>query len=274
MKTKISYTKEWNPTDLKLGKLEATHDPRDLMMAKYFDFAGAPLPKAPQVFGHFNDVKVPWGMLANDRFGCCVPAAFAHLLMQWRSMWKRDLIKITDAEVLIAYHEITEIMNPGNGFDPSKPETDTGCNMRIAMNWFRTVGFPDADGNRHKLFAFGGIDGSDNEMLMTCANLFDGVDIGFRVTQDCMNRFHNGQPWDVPFFGSPVVGGHSIPIIGRKNYQDAVSWGALHGGTKRFFNKYIDEAWVLISEEMIDSGKTPEGFDLNALQKDLDSVSN
>jgi hypothetical protein len=259
-------------TSLKLGKMPATKDSRDLRMLKYF--TGAPIPQAPASYGHYQSVQ-DWGMLANDKYGCCVPAGLAHLLKMWREMWKRADISISDEQVLQAYHEITELMNPGNGFNPETGENDTGCNMRIALNWFKNVGYPDADGNRHKIVGYGIIDPKDVQRLNDCANIFDGVAIGFEVTQDAMNQFQQHFPWDVQhhIFGQDVIiGGHCVPLVGRMGNVKAVTWGTIQDAKARFLAKYNDEAYVIVTEELLNDGKSLEGFDMDTFIKDLSLV--
>lgn len=262
-----------NP-NLKCGKLPATKDVRDLRMLKYF--TGAPIPQAPTSYGHYGAVNAfKWEMYANDRYGCCVIAAFAHMLKMWRAMWQRPDINITDDEILAAYTEVTELMNPGSGFNPLTGANDSGCNMRIALNWFKKVGFPDADGNRHKIVGYGIIDPTDPQRLNDCCNLFDGVDIGFKMTQDAMNQFSNGFPWDIEhhLFGeSLIIGGHSVPIVGRNGNNKVITWERVQDVRARFLAKYNDEAYCLVTEEQLNDGKSPEGFDMDTFLKDLSIV--
>jgi hypothetical protein len=42
--------------------------------------------------------------------------------------------------------------------------------------------------------------------------------------------------------------------------------------TVQFYAKYCDEAWAILSPEMLDAGKSPEGFDLIQLQSDLNAL--
>ena len=42
--------------------------------------------------------------------------------------------------------------------------------------------------------------------------------------------------------------------------------------TDQFYATYCDEAWVILSTEMLAAGKSPEGFDLKQLQADLKAL--
>lgn len=262
-----------NNKPLMLGKLPAKKDSRDLDMLKYF--TGAPIPQAPKSFGHYLQFAGDWLMLGNNKFGCCVPAAIAHLIMMWAAMWKKPIPNITEESNLACYSEITALM--GAKFDPTTGENDTGCDMHIALNWLKNTGYMDADGNRHPIAGYGSINPNDINNLINCVNLFDGVDIGFQVTQRAMNQFQMGRPWDTHFVmaNQQIIGGHSIPIVGLKDNGNlpVITWEKEQDGTQPFFQKYNDEAYCIVTNEQLNEGKTPEGFQMDQFLADLAQVS-
>ena len=74
---------------------------------------------------------------------------------------------------------------------------------------------------------------------------------------------------DVPLYGSAVIVGYADGIF----YLD--TWDKIIGMTLAFFKKYVDEAYVILSPEFINSqGVSPEGFDLPTLQADLAALPN
>ena len=89
-----------------------------------------------------------------------------------------------------------------------------------------------------------------------------------------MTEFNNGNPWSnttTPI--SQISSGHYVPIIGYDaNYLYVVTWGQIQKMTWAFYDKYGDEAWVMLSQEMLNSGKSPEGVDLATLQVDLNKL--
>jgi hypothetical protein len=42
--------------------------------------------------------------------------------------------------------------------------------------------------------------------------------------------------------------------------------------TPQFYKTYCDEAWAILSPEMLKAGKSLEGFDLASLQADLKAL--
>ena len=85
-----------------------------------------------------------------------------------------------------------------------------------------------------------------------------------------MTQFNAGKPWSV-VAGSQIEGGHYVPVVGRRSgYVEVVTWGKTQRCTASFLKAYCDEAWAIVSPEILNAtGKTPEGFDLAALKADL-----
>jgi hypothetical protein len=51
-----------------------------------------------------------------------------------------------------------------------------------------------------------------------------------------------------------------------------VTWGRIQQMTTQFYKKYCDEAWAILSPEMLRAGKSLEGFDLKQLQDHLKAL--
>lgn len=248
---------------LKLGLKPFKRDKRDLLYAKYR--TGTPVPKHPQNFG--NEYLIPedgWGMLGNDKYGNCVWAGAAHETMVWNAAAGRPIPEFNEECVLSDYGAVT-------GFDPSKPETDQGTDMREAMKYRQSTGIVDANGNRHKIGAYVWIHPGNFDHFLECSWLFGACPIGIQVPQSAMDQFNEGHPWDV-VRDSPIEGGHYIPGIGDRAYPEIVTWAKVQFMTRAFYLKYCNAACAVISEEMLASGKSPQGFDLAALQEDLNNI--
>lgn len=245
---------------MKLGKQPATHDDRDLTLAAY---TKKKLPVPPATFGHYPAVTA-WGMLGNDTHGDCVWAGAAHETMVWNAAHGVSAT-FDDAHVLADYSAVT-------GFDPSDPNTDQGTNVRTALNYRRQVGIQDSTGGRHKIGAYLALAPGDMIELLRSAYLFGAVGIGIEFPQSAHDQFNAGQPWTV-VSGSPVEGGHYVPVVGADlHYVYVVTWGRVQRVTKGFLRKYCDEAFALLSVEYLSHGLSPEGFDLAQLQADLKSL--
>jgi hypothetical protein len=253
---------------LKLGKAPATHDPRDLLMARYTKDVDLPLLPTTNL-GHPERVTVPWGMLGNDRYGDCVFAGGEHEHMLWSSMSGRTTPIFTDGTALADYGAVT-------GFTPSDPNSDQGTNMRDALNFRRNTGLVDAAQNRHKIGAFVAISPGDVTLLKEAIYLFGVAAVGIEFPQSAMAQFNTGKPWTV-VNGSPIEGGHYVPIVQYLAAEDmfvCVTWGAAQKVAPTFLKKYMDEGYAMLTTDLLSqsTGKTIEGFDLASLNEDLSDL--
>lgn len=255
---------------MKFGKKPARINSVQLKLADYFDHK-AVLPKIPDNFGHDNAVAT-WGMLANDRFGCCVWADAAHQTILLNEEVGRTVI-FSDGSVLSDYSAAT-------GFDESQTDpvtgenpTDQGTDMQVAASYRRRIGVLDATGVRHKVGAYVALKPGDPDQLAAAAYVFGGaVSIGIRVPDYAETQFAAGQPWDVrPGVLPNIKGGHCIPVVGRRNGTfDVVTWGRIQQMTVAFYRQFCDEGIVYLSTEFLNAaGKSPEGFNLDQLLTDL-----
>ena len=250
---------------LKLGKLPATDDPRDLLFARYVE--EPKLPPVPEQFGH--ETLFPprgWGMLGNDDWGDCAWAGSAHETMLLTREGGRPAT-FTSAGVLSDY-------SAGTGFDPSAgpPEqnpTDRGSDLREVLDYRRQTGIVDAHGKRHKIGAFVKLETKNLTHVYQAMYLFQVVGIGFKFPSTAMDQFNRGEPWDVVPGATTNHEGHYVCGVAKRDNIEVVSWGALQDMTEAFFETYCDEAWAYISTENLQKKKSPEGFRLDELQRDL-----
>lgn len=252
--------------NVKLGKNKATFSRSDL---KFVDFTSAgALPKHPARFGHEGTVDSRgWDVLGNDAHGDCVFAGAGHEHMLWEREGGAINPPVFSAEnVLKDYGTVT-------GFNPVTGTGDNGTIVREAMSFRRRTGVADASGQRHKIGAYLALDPGNWDHLLEAVYLFGAVGIGIEFPGSAMDQFNRGAPWDV-VRGSSIEGGHYIPIVAKRGQLVCVTWGQTQEMTRRFYTKYCDEAWGLVSTEMLSAiGKTPEGLDLPALQAALPKIA-
>jgi hypothetical protein len=255
-------------TTHRLGKAPATYDRRDLQFAHYR--AGA-LPPHPKTFGHEKLIGArAWQMLGNgpddsvrpgfQGAGDCVFAGAAHETMMWNLEAGVD-VKFTGANVIADYSAVT-------GYVVGDDSTDQGTDVRQALKYRQKTGIVDAAGKRHKIGAYLALEPGNPEQLYEALYLFGAVGIGIEFPESAMDQFSRGKPWSV-VSRAPTDGGHYIPLVAKRTNLDCVTWGQLQALTLSFYDKYCDEAFAILSPEMLKGGKSLEGFDLAQLQADL-----
>ncbi|MGH3002672.1 MAG: hypothetical protein ACRDM1_08450 [Gaiellaceae bacterium] len=238
----------------KLGKLPVRTDVRTLHLARYVDRAELPPPPATlDLTGRVRD----WPMYGNDRVGDCTTAAAGHMIEAWTAEGRGRVVEISEASVLRAFDEV-KVPDPVTG-------EDGAVELDVLKLW-RKQGI-----GRHKIGAYAAVSTHDHELTRTGAWLFGGVYIGLAMPVTAQRQ----EVWD--WTGSLVGdakpgswGGHAVDVVG---FDDSgltvVTWGALKRMTWRFWDRYCDEAYCILSSDFLAKGEAPNGFDLATLKADL-----
>ncbi len=251
---------------LKLGKKLFAPKKTDLLFARYAD--KSLLPFVPRTFGHYGLIATnAWGMLGNDEYGDCVFAGADHETMLWTAAGGNPAT-FTPANALSDYSAVT-------GFDPNNPSTDHGADPRSSYSYRQKTGLIDASGKRHRIGAYLLLNQDDINEVHLSTYLFEATGIGLRAPSTMIDQFNAGQPWDIVPGATDTGEGHYVSYLGFDGaYMWVVTWGKLQAMTPRFFLAYCDEAWAILSEEMLRGGVSLDGFSLAQLQKDLASLNN
>jgi hypothetical protein len=239
-----------------LGKKPARHAAK----FKFSDiFDASKLPTPPAVFGHYQAVK-EWFGLGNNDFGNCVWAGAAHETMLWSVAGGRPRAHFTIYDVNSAYTAVT-------GFDPHRPATDQGTDMKDAADYRVKTGVVDTSGVRHKIDSYAALQPANYDEAVLAAWLTGALGIGLQLPAEALQQFDEKQTWSVP--AQPhIAGGHYVPGVGRNAAGNMVfvSWGALGDMNQAFYERFNDETFCYLSLELLDAkGLSPEGFNRDAL---------
>ena len=239
-----------------LGKSEARHDPRTLVLASYISSA---LPPAPAAFGYSHYVST-WPMYGNDQIGDCTIAGAGHLIQCWTAAGKHAEITIAQSDVIAAYEAI-------GGYNPADPTTDEGAVELDVLRYWRTHGI-----GGHKIGAYMSVSPQSTALVKDAIYLFGGIYIGLELPVSAQTQ----TVWDVPPGGARGPGkpgswgGHCVIIT---DYDarglTCVTWGATKRITWAFLRAYCSEAYAILSRDFLLAGMAPNGFELAELQRDL-----
>jgi len=239
------------------GKQTPRIDKRTLKLAKYVSIHL----EYPEKVDYSSGIQ-EWGMMLNDKIGCCTIAGPAHLIMSWTC----GKVIIPDEEILKTYQWFTY-------YDPISGRNDTGCNMLDVHNYWNNIGIA---GRKSGAYASVGMNEAD---IKTALYLFNGLNIGVALPDSAETQFMQGKPWKIVKHAQ-LSGGHCIalvPIYDTKYYY-GVTWGKLVQIEKTWLEKYMmdnreGEAYAVISEDYITGGKTKQGFDMDTLINDLKLIA-
>jgi hypothetical protein len=245
----------------KLGKAEAFHDSRTLLLADYLQQES--LPPAPAQYYYATNVGAgAWGMMGNDKIGDCTCAAAGHLIMEWTDD-NNAMVTPTDTQIISAYSAIT-------GYNPATGKNDTGAVEVKVLNFWRKTGIAT-----HKIMAYAALEPGNHNHIMQAVYLFGGCYIGLALPVSAQTQ----TIWSVPPGGANGKGapgswgGHAVPVIGYDSQGlTIVTWGATKRMTWSFWDAYCDESYCIISADFAGTKAAPNGFNLAALQADIKEI--
>jgi hypothetical protein len=227
---------------------------RTLQLARYVD--AAELPPAPETLDLTS--RVPeWPMYANDRIGDCTIAAAGHMIEAWSATANGHATEIGERAVLAAFDRVKVV---------DRTTGEAGAVELDVLKYWRTEGI-----GRHKIGAFARVAVHDKALARTGAFLFGGLYIGVALPLTAQSQ----AVWDwTGSLSGPALpgswGGHAVDVVGYDaKALTVVTWGSLKRMTWAFWQRYVDEAYAVLSRDFLRRGRAPNGFDLGQLRADL-----
>ena len=217
-------------------------------------YAAGPLPKAPA------SVAVPsvadWNMDGNDEYGDCGVASLQHGLMAAATDTREAESFPLSSQVVSYYLQYTG-------------GQDSGVVLSQFLAYVRQHGFYG-----HYVAAYAPVAVHDVPTLQFTVDAYDFAYTGIAVTQAMMDAFDAGQPWTTDLTQGDPLGGHAIPLVG---YDDswlyAVTWGAVQRIAYPAWHQIAEEAWAILSGELLRSKGDGHGLNLAALKADLSRLN-
>jgi hypothetical protein len=190
-----------------------------------------------------------WDIFANDTYGDCGPCSVAHSRMQVTQYLTGKLVKPTLGDVLDLYKR------SGN---PNFPQDDNGVILQDMLNEVRRNGIAGV-----KCVAFAQVDHTNEAEMDAAQALFGGLHQGVTL-QTAQQTQTDALLWD--YAPSGIWGGHAIYAGGyTQPRRRVVTWGEEVEYTDAFAAHQLDEAWVVIWPEHLQSKEFLAGIDLAAL---------
>jgi hypothetical protein len=244
------------PTAYKLGRKPNSGKPRVSLAPELVEASYSP----PPAVDYYSAVPADsWGMDGNDAVGDCTCADVDHEIKAVEVSARNAETASTDAEVLAAYSAIT-------GYTPDDPSSDQGAEMQDVRAYWQKTGFT-LGGKLHKILLFAEVQHSDTTLVRWCLDQIGAVGLGVNFPSSAMDQFNANEPWSV-VEGSDVEGGHAIALVGYDSeFWYVLTWGKVQKVEPAWFAKYVEEAWISLSEDFINSasGDDPRGETLYAL---------
>jgi hypothetical protein len=238
----------------KLGRLPAT---RPAALKDLSVYAAGPLPNPPatrEVPGQHN-LGGLYPIDGNATYGDCTIAGVSHLLEAWNlETGQKDAIP-DETDIVQTYFSLTG-------------GEDTGLEESGVLKTWQTTGL---FGN--KIAAYAPVNPKDLLELHQAVAFYGGCYLGIECPESAQMQFSNGEPWTY-VDGSPIEGGHCVAALGYgpNGGLHCATWGGIAVLEASFLAHFLDEAWVILSEEMVQAKGDALGIDLEALKVDLAKV--
>lgn len=244
-------------TAMKLGRKAIVSDTRTLRLAVYLTGA---LPEPPAAKDWTRGVT-EWGMMCNDRLGCCTISGVGHAIQVWTA--NTGTMETVSDEAIEAYY------SKWDGYVAGDETTDNGgIEIDVLKKW-RKQSFAN-----NRLLAFADPCSMNVQEIRQAITLFGGVYIGLDLPLSAQKQ----DVWDVlPGGGSNAAkgswGGHCVFVPKYDaNTFTCITWGQLKTMTVPFWEQYCDEAHALLDESWITTQQAPSGFDREQLLADLKQI--
>jgi hypothetical protein len=130
----MSKTMSANYSTMKLGKRPQRHDDRTLKLARYLTGARQARPLQPPASVDYTHDMKDWGMMLNDRLGCCTISAVGHAVQTWTANALGRELTVPDSTILEYYEK-------WDGYNPADPASDQGGVELDVLNDWRQQGF-------------------------------------------------------------------------------------------------------------------------------------
>ena len=244
----------------RLGKHAAVHDPRTFRLKRLL--LPRELPTIPQAFDLDKSIStsIPLRMFLNDKLGCCVIAARAASTLRFEAVETGALVHISDYAVRKQY-----LLEGG----PS----DDGLVMLDSLNSWRKLGWR-LGRHRYRIEAYASIKPTDHDDLRAAIYLLGGIYVGLALPSSAADQLQAGEPWSVVTGAIGTKnswGGHCVSIFSySKDWVECITWGARQRMTWDFFDRYCDEAYVLV--DSLDHWRGTPGIDVARLRGYLTSI--
>lgn len=195
------------------------------------------------------------GNLGNDTYGDCTIAALGHAVMTWTAN-NGAIVKPSDDDVLTLYDE-----------------TDTALGLTGGRIMDDVVKFIRTNGCFGEDISFYGRVRFSVPYLKEGIYLGGGLYVGVNLPLSINEQFLNGDDWTVVkgYRGKVGSGGaHCVWVCGYDSERVyLVTWGQLVFASWQWMLKYIDEAFVLISDAWTPNDIAPSNLDIDQIDADL-----
>lgn len=244
----------------KTGRLKAT---RSVVFKDINVYATSPISKPPPTwevpFQH-EDVNSHYPIDGNDKYGDCTLAGIDHLNRGWSGLFKEPYTPPTELAITTEYFSLTG-------------GQDTGLNEEFVLKtWYEKGLFGT------KIEGFAPVSTKSLLQQHQAISFYGGCYLGIQCPESAQRAFQKEQetgevvPW--VYEGEETEDGHCVVALGYGPHGGlhCATWGGIAVLTPSFLAHYLEEAWVILSQQLVEAKKDTLGLNLEALRADLSKI--
>jgi hypothetical protein len=222
----------------------------------------APLPLAYDVSGGMS----AYGMLGNDKYGDCVPAATEHVRMVQALIHMANNQPVYEDTFLLPNTKYTEALYFAYGIAQGEPgpKPDYGCDTYNWLLWLYQLGVIEG---------FAQVVDTENpsvEAVNRAMIDFQGCIVDVELNTDAQEQFARGLIWNISENDEPNPDmGHGIAKVAYTQKEDTyVTWAKKQNATLPWTAACQQQVYVVITKELADRA----GYDMEATVSVLDTL--
>ena len=228
----------------------------------------------PPVATYWRERVSFWPMLANDSIGDCVIAGCLHYVQAITANANTQILP--DKDTAISDYSTVGAATNGGGYDPKTGANDDGLVIDNALAyWMKTGLAVQQNGELNQLAGQARIEVQDIEMLKLGASEFCGFIAGVNLPTTAQGELEQGLPWQSTVAAPGGWGRHCIYCIDYdSNWIYAITWGRVQKISWAWWQKYADEAAVLLDRDWINSRTqlAPSNMTLSSLDERIENL--
>jgi hypothetical protein len=224
------------------------------------------VPAHPAAADYLAPLNGGWQMLGNDEYGDCVAVTWANY---------RRLITTTLTSTPV-YPSLDEVIQFYKTQNPGFPQEDNGMDIQTALEYLVKNGGPDGV----KAVCFAAVDYTNPDEVKAAIAIFGSVWVGINVQDHNQNEFDLDLPWTW-LVSDQIEGGHSIitggygpPGAGALGGDERfITWAQETSFTDGFWSNGVEECWVVVWPEQLDTKEFEEGMNVAELAADFHAIT-
>lgn len=235
------------------GRNKAT---RSTAFKDFAVYTTGPLATPPRTFevpGQANNALV-YPMDGNDKYGDCTIAGFDHFARGQSILYKEPYRPPTLSVLTKEYFSLTG-------------GQDSGLNEEFVLKTAYEKGIFGM-----KIAAFAPVSTTNLLQWHQAISMYGGLYLGIQCPESAQVQFSKGETWT--YEGEQTEDGHCVVALGYgpNGGLHCATWGGIAVLSPSFLAHYLDEAWVILSQQLVEAKVDTLGINLAALQADLAKI--